>query len=104
MLSDITLGQYFPIDSPLHKLDPRTKILALILMIVAIFLSGSVITYGISAAFTLFILILSKVPVKLYFKSLKPIWFVVIFTAILNLFLTQGEIVYIYGIKTYIKY
>lgn len=104
MLGDITLGQYFPIDSPLHKLDPRTKILALILMIAAIFLSGSVITYGISAAFTLLILILSKVPVKLYFKSLKPIWFVVIFTAILNMFLTQGEIVYIYGIKTYIKY
>lgn len=104
MLSDITLGQYFPIDSPLHKLDPRTKILALILMIVAIFLSGSIITYGISAVFTLFILIISKVPVKLYFKSLKPIWFVVIFTAILNMFLTQGEIVYLYGIKTYIKY
>jgi len=104
MLSDITLGQYFPIDSPLHKLDPRTKILGLILVIVAIFLSGTVVTYAISIVFTLVIMALSKVPFKMYFKSLKPIWFVIIFTAVLNMFLTQGEMVYIFGVKTYIKY
>ena len=104
MLSDITLGQFFPIDSPLHRLDPRTKILSLIVLIVSIFLAESYITYGITIAFTLAIIVMSKVPVKMYFKSLKPIWFVIIFTALLNMFLTQGEIVYIYGIKTYIKY
>ncbi|MBR2500484.1 MAG: energy-coupling factor transporter transmembrane protein EcfT [Clostridia bacterium] len=104
MLSDITLGQYFPIESSLHKLDPRTKILALILMIVAIFISSTAITYALSALFTLMIVFLSKVPPKMYFKSLKPIWFVIIFTAILNMFLTQGQMVYLFGIKTYIKY
>ena len=62
------------------------------------------ITNVITIAFTLMLLLLSKVPVKMYFKSLKPIWFVIIFTALLNMFLTQGEMVYIYGFKTYIKY
>lgn len=104
MLSDITLGQYFPINSPLHKLDPRTKILSLIVMIVAIFLAGSPVSYVICTVFTLAVILLSRVSLKMYFKSLKPIWFVIIFTAILNMFLTQGEIIYIYGIKTYIKY
>lgn len=104
MLSDITLGQFFPIDSPLHKLDPRTKILSLIVMIITIFLADSYITYGITIIFTMTIIFLSKVPLKMYFKSLKPIWFVIIFTALLNMFLTQGEIIYIFGIKTYIKY
>ena len=104
MLSDITLGQYFPIESSLHKLDPRTKILALILMIVAIFISQTALTYALSALFTLMIVFLSKVPPKMYIKSLKPIWFVIIFTAILNMFLTQGQMVYLFQIKTYIKY
>jgi len=104
MLSDITLGQYFPVNSPLHRLDPRTKLLSLIALIVAVFLAGTPITYGINILFTIVILCLSKVPVKMYFKSLKPIWFVIIFTALLNMFLTQGEIVYVFGVKTYIKY
>lgn len=104
MLSDITLGQYFPINSPLHKLDPRTKILSLIIIIVGIFLADSPISYGFCTIFTLAVILMSRVSLKMYFKSLKPIWFVIIFTAILNMFLTQGEIIYICGIKTYIKY
>ncbi|MBE7039487.1 MAG: energy-coupling factor transporter transmembrane protein EcfT [Ruminococcaceae bacterium] len=104
MLSDITLGQYFPIDSPLHKLDPRTKILSLIAIIVAIFLAGSKISYAVCSVFILGVILMSGVPFKMYFKSLKPIWFVILFTAVLNMFLTQGEIVYVFGIKTYIKY
>lgn len=104
MLSDITLGQFFPVASPLHRLDPRTKILSLIVLIVAIFLAGSYISYIVCAAFIFAVIALSGVPAKMYFKSLKPIWFVIIFTAVLNLFLTQGEIVYVFGIKTYIKY
>lgn len=104
MLSDITLGQFFPIDSPLHKLDPRTKILSLIAIIVTIFLAGSPISYIVCSVFILAVISMSKVPFKMYFKSLKPIWFVIIFTAALNMFLTQGEIVYVFGIKTYIKY
>ena len=86
MLKDITLGQYFPIDSPLHRMDPRTKIVALVLLIAAIFIANNAATYLLAAAFTLLIMRLSKVSFRMYFKSLKPIWFVIIFTAALNIF------------------
>ena len=97
MLKDITLGQYFPIDSALHKLDSRTKILLLILDIVAIFIAQSLYSYILVVAFTVFIMFVSKVPVKTYFKGLKPILFVIIFTAILNMFLTDGRDFPIFG-------
>lgn len=90
MLKDITLGQYFPIESPLHKMDPRTKIILLVLLITAVFLANSPAAYLLVIAFTLFVMLLSKVPLSLYFKGLKPIWFVIVFTAVLNIFLTPG--------------
>lgn len=97
MLKDITLGQYFPIDSFLHKLDPRTKILIFLLDIVAIFVAKSVFSYAVLIAFTFFIMLASKVPVKMYIKGLKPILFIIIFTAVLNLFLTQGTDIPVFG-------
>lgn len=99
MLKDITLGQYFPLDSPLHKLDSRTKILLLIFNIVAIFMAQSVFSYGLVILFTLFIIFLSKVPMKMYVKGLKPILFVIIFTAVLNMFLTDGKDLPIFGVS-----
>ena len=97
MLKDITLGQYFPIDSKLHRLDPRTKILMLLLDIILIFIANSAVSYGLIILFTAFIVKISKVPVKMYFKGLKPIFFVIIFTAILNIFLTDGREIYLFG-------
>lgn len=98
MLKDITLGQYFPIQSPLHNLDPRTKILSLILLIIAIFLADNWIGYILVTAFVLSSAILSHVPLKMYFKGLKPIWFVIVFTAVLNIFLTkEGERLVFFG-------
>jgi len=97
MLKDITLGQYFPIDSFLHKLDPRTKILLFILDIVAIFVAKSVVSYAVLILFTFLIMIISKVPVKMYIKGLKPILFIIVFTAILNLFLTDGKDLPVFG-------
>jgi len=97
MLKDITLGQYFPIDSKLHKLDARTKILLLILDIVAIFAAQSFYSYCLIVLFTLFVIWLSKVPVKLYFKGLKPILFIIVFTAVLNMFLTDGRDLPVFG-------
>ncbi len=97
MLKDITLGQYFPINSPLHKMDPRTKIVLLIFMIVTIFLANNPVSYVLSVTFTLLIMLFSKVPVKMYLKSLKPILFVIIFTAVLNIFLTPGTKIYVWG-------
>lgn len=101
MLKDITLGQYFPINSFLHKLDPRTKILIFILEIVAIFMAKTVYSYVLLSAFTLLIMLVSKVPVKMYLKGLKPILYIIIFTALLNLFLTKGEEkIYLFGYST----
>ncbi len=100
MLKDITLGQYFPIDSPLHRMDSRTKILSLILLIVAIFLANNPWAYALAAAFTLLVVALSKVPVSMYFRGLKPIWFVIVFTALLNLFFTPGTKIYLLGYRT----
>lgn len=97
MLKDITLGQYFPIDSFLHKLDPRTKILIFILDIVAIFMAQTVESYAVMILFTVIVMLISKVPVKMYLKGLKPILYIIVFTALLNLFLTDGEDLPIFG-------
>ncbi len=100
MLNDITLGQYFPIDSSLHRMDPRTKIVILVLLIAAIFMANNLVSCLLVSLFTLMIVALSKVPFRSYVKGLKPILFVVIFTAVLNTFLTPGEKIVIYGYQT----
>lgn len=101
MLKDITLGQYFPINSFLHRLDPRTKILIFLFDIVAIFIAKTVYSYAVLTALTFLIMIISKVPVKMYFKGLKPILYIIVFTALLNLFLTKGEHkITVYGYNT----
>ncbi len=97
MLKDITLGQYFPLDSFIHKLDPRTKILIFVLDIVAIFMAQTFESYAVMVAFTLVIMIVSKVPIKTYIKGLKPILYIIIFTALLNMFLTDGKDFPIFG-------
>lgn len=100
MLKDITLGQYFPIHSLVHRLDPRTKILGLIFMLIAIFTADGIIGYGIVVVFTLLIALLSKVPFKMYFRGLKPLWFIIVFTGVLNLFLTPGTKIYLWNHAT----
>ena len=90
MLKDITLGQFFPGNTIVHRLDPRTKILAVVLYIVALFSANSVLTYAIvMVALTVSILV-SKVPFRSLTKGLKPIIIIVIFTAVMNLFFTKG--------------
>ena len=91
-LKDITLGQYFPGNSIVHRLDPRTKLIAVVLYIVALFLAKSFVTYGIMFLLAVSIAV-SKVPVKSIFRGMKPVVFIVIFTAILNLFYTPGDTV-----------
>lgn len=90
MLKDITLGQYFPVESPLHKMDPRTKIILVIAYIVSIFLANGVFSYVVLILFTVSVILISKVPFKMYFRGLKPLWFILLFTAVINLFLTSG--------------
>ena len=91
MLKDITLGQYFPGNTVAHRLDPRTKILLVVLYIVALFCAKHIISYGLMALTLLVCVKISKVPFKTMVKGLKPVVFIVVFTAVLNLFFTPGD-------------
>ena len=82
MLKDITLGQYFPGTSPLHRMDPRTKLLILILYIVTIFCCGSLAPFALCAAGLFLAIRLSRIPFKMIRKALKPIVIIVIFLLI----------------------
>ena len=90
-LKDITLGQYFPGNSLVHRLDPRTKLLAVTLYIVALFLADFFVTYAIMLVVLALAIRISKVPLRSILRGLKPILFIAIFTALLNLFYTSGE-------------
>ena len=91
MLKDITLGQYFPGNTPAHRLDPRTKILLVVLYITALFTAGSFLAYGLMAVVLAVCVRVSKVGLKSLVKGLKPVLFIIVFTGILNLFFTPGE-------------
>ena len=91
MLKDITLGQYFPGNTVVHRLDPRTKLLMVIVYIVALFLAKWWISYGVMLAFLVTAVVLSRIKPKALFKGLKPLLIIIIFTAFINLFYTDGE-------------
>lgn len=86
MLRDVTIGQFFPGTSLLHKTDPRIKILGIIAYIVAIFLAKSMFAYALLLLVTVFITLISQIPLKTVLKSMKPIIFVIIITAVINIF------------------
>ena len=77
MLSDITIGQYFPGSSILHRLDPRTKVVLLFFYLVLIFLCKSAISYAIVTVLTVTLMVLSKVPMRMMLRSLKPLWWII---------------------------
>ena len=91
MLKDITLGQYFPGNSPVHRLDPRTKLLMLVIYIVALFSAKSWLSYGVCFGFLSFCIWLSTVPLKSIVKGMKPLIMILVFTGVLNIFFTTGE-------------
>ena len=91
MLKDITLGQYFPGNTLAHKLDPRTKILLVVIYIVALFCAKGLLTYAIVAACLAACVRISKVGLKQLVRGLKPVLFILIFTGVLNLFFTTGD-------------
>ncbi len=90
MLSDITLGQYFPGNSFIHRLDPRCKILMIVAYIVGIFLVDNLIGYGLFGIFLAVCVINSRVPLKFMVKGLKPVMFFIVLTGLFNLFLTNS--------------
>ena len=93
MLKDITLGQYFPGKSPIHLMDPRTKLIMLVIYIVALFSAGSWISYGLCLAFLLGSIAISTIPAKSIIRGMKPLVMILAFTGLLNLFFTVGETV-----------
>ena len=97
MLSDITIGQYFPGNSVLHRMDPRAKIMATMLFIIAIFFADSLVTYSIVAAFTFGCMALSRLPLRLIWISIKPLWVIIVFTLAIHIFTTPGEYLFSYG-------
>ena len=98
MISDITLGQYFPAKSVLHRADPRMKICLTIFVIVLIFTSQNFFSLGLMVAGVAAAIVLSKIPIRLYLKSLKAILILVIFTSVLNIFYGTGEPLWQWGI------
>lgn len=91
MLKDITLGQYFPGNSPVHRLDPRTKLILLIIYIVALFMASDWLSYAAVLFFLIFTIHISKIPLKSILHGMKPLVMVLVFTGILNVFFTTGE-------------
>lgn len=93
MLKDITLGQFFPGNSVIHRLDPRTKLIMLVVYIVALFSAASWISYGLCLLFLISSIVISKIPVKSILSGMKPLVMILVFTGILNLLFTGGDTV-----------
>lgn len=93
MLKDITIGQFFPGNSLIHRLDPRFKIIITLIFIVMLFIGDSVWCLVLGAVFTVMAVLMSKIPVKMFAKSIKPLLPFLLITALLNLFfVTSGEV------------
>jgi len=93
MLTNITLGQYYPVNSPVHRLDPRVKLLLTIALIVAIFLVKTLVGYALILGFIYLVSRLSRIPFRMLLKGIKPLRIILIATFLLNLFFTAGETV-----------
>ncbi|MDR1701721.1 MAG: energy-coupling factor transporter transmembrane protein EcfT [Sporomusaceae bacterium] len=94
MLKDITLGQYFPGHSYIHKLDPRTKILGVTAYIASIFLAEAYVAYSLLILFALFLIAISGIPPKMVARSVKPLWIIILFTIMVHILSTPGEVIY----------
>ena len=92
MLRDITIGQYIGGNSPIHRIDPRVKILVTLLFIVTLFLIKGVAEYAIITLFLIAVIKMSNVPFKFIVRGLKPMLYILIFTALINILLTPGEV------------
>jgi len=92
LIKDITIGQYMPGETFVHKLDPRTKILLTILYIISLFIVDKFVGYILIVGFLALTVWASKLPVRYLFKGLKPVLFLIIFTAVLNIFMVKGTL------------
>ena len=100
MLKDITLGQYFPGDTLLHRLDPRTKLILVVVYIAALFVAKWYVSYAVVFAFLALSIAVSNVKLGVIAKGIKPLAIIILITAILNLFYTPGRILVHFWIFT----
>lgn len=98
MIRDITLGQYYPAKSILHRLDPRTKFVGTMVFIISVFVFNTFPGYTVATIFLAAMIALSKVPVKFMFKGLKAIFVILMVTVVFNVFLTPGEVLWKWGV------
>ena len=92
MFKDVTLGQYYPVDSPIHRLDPRVKLLALVIYLASLFICDTFIIFVPATIFLIMCGVLSKVPFGIILKSIKPILPLIIISAAFNIFMTPGSV------------
>lgn len=97
MIRDMTIGQYYPVDSFLHNLDPRTKLFGTMIFIISLFISNSYIGYILATLFLVVAIVLSKVPIKFMIKGLRAILFLLLLSVSFNLFLTAGTPIFKFG-------
>ena len=95
MLNNITMGQYYPVDSKVHRLDPRIKLILTIVFIVAVFLAKTFAGYAVLLLFVYGVARLANVPFRMLLRGLKPLRLILILTFLLNLFFTTGETVWV---------
>lgn len=94
MLKDITIGQYIPGDTPVHNLDPRVKIIITFIFIASLFFVDKFFAYIFVLGFITMAVILSKIEFKYLFRGLKPLIAIIVLTVVLNIFMTEGEVIY----------
>ena len=94
MIRDITIGQFYPADSILHRLDPRVKFIGTFLFLISLFVADSFWGYALATVFLAAAIGLSKVPVKFMLKGLKPLFIILLITVLFNLFLIPGEVLW----------
>ncbi len=94
MIKDITIGQFYPTNSVIHRLDPRTKINATFLYIIFLFIINNLWGYLAALVFLSIVTLLSKIPVKYLLRGLKPLIFIILLTVVLNMFWTQGNVIW----------
>ena len=92
MIRDITIGQYYQTDSVIHKLDPRVKLAGTVIFLISLFLGKSVPLYVLGALFLAMAIKISKVPFKFIVKGLKAVLFILIFSTVFTIFLTEGTV------------
>jgi energy-coupling factor transport system permease protein len=98
MMEKMIFGRYIPADSPMHRMDPRSKLILVFLFVCVVFIANNAITYGILAIYTLLMVLSSKVPIRFLIGGLKLVLWLVLFTLVLHLFFTkEGEIIFEWG-------